>query len=305
MTTWRQYLMETICFGCSRNNESPYLVLGAPIDNTVTFKPGTRFAPSRIREVACDIEFYSIFSNKDIDLIGYHDLGNVVITPGDNNSSIKRIEKVIQGVREEYPWKKIIVLGGEHTTTYGVLKGLMNSIEPNDLSYIVFDAHLDLREKYLGYRLSHASVNRLVYEEINIKPIIIGARAWSKEEYDYAKDHGIPVYNIIDLQQNMLEDVINKISKYLENTKYLYMSIDMDVVDPGYAPGVSNPEALGLTPVQLLNILYGILERLEPRQVVGFDIVEVNPLVDVNDVTSILASKIIVELTGILSSKII
>ncbi len=294
--------METICFGCSRNNESPYLVLGVPIDNTVTFKPGTRFAPNRIREVACDIEFYSIFSNKDIDLIGYHDLGNIVVTPGDNNSSVKRVERVIQGIREEYPWKKIIVLGGEHTTTYGVLKGLINSIEPHDLSYIVFDAHLDLREKYLGYRISHASVNRLVYEEINVKPIIIGARAWSKEEYDYAKDKEIPVYSILDIQQSRLEYLIDKITKYLENTKYLYISIDMDVIDPGYAPGVSNPEALGLTPVQLLNMLYEVLRKFGPRQVVGFDIVEVNPLVDVNDVTSILASKIVVELTGILSS---
>ncbi len=299
MPTWRHLLVETTCFGCSRNDYSPLIITGIPLDNTASYRPGTRLAPSSIRDAGCNIELNSIYTGKDMDEIGFNDLGDIAVVIGDNDLSVNRIKRVVNGVYNEYPNRLPIFIGGEHTITYGVLSGLPT----RDIGYIVFDAHLDLRSEYMGYSLSHASTQYLIYNKLGIKPIIVGARAWCNEEYYYALREDLPIYTpktLYNHKKNFYKEIIDKLSSY----SYIYISIDMDVLDPSYAPGVSNPEPLGLTPLTLLDILADIIREIGERRIIGFDIVEVNPVFDYGSITSILAAKLIVEISSlILESK--
>lgn len=296
MVTWKHLLSETIAFGCSRNKLSPVNIIGIPLDNTASYVPGTRLAPASIRNASCNIELNSIYTGRDLDIIGFNDLGDVVVVPGDNTKSFERIAKVVHGIIHEYPHNILVIIGGEHTLTYGVLRGLFK--EYNSIGYIVFDAHLDLRREYMGYRYSHASTQYVVYEEIGIKPVIIGSHAWSTEEFNYALNKGIKFYSTNKLYNEdiVVQDIVNE----LDNKSHIYISIDMDVIDPSYAPGVSNPEPLGLPPLKLLSLLHRIIERLRDKSFIGFDLVEVNPLFDRSRITSILAAKLIIELIAML-----
>ncbi len=296
MVTWRHLLSESIPFGCSRNSESPINIIGVPLDNTASYMPGTRYAPSSIREASCNIELNSIYTGMDLDKVGFNDLGDIVVVPGDNIRSLNRVSDVVYGVIHDYPHNILAILGGEHTLTYGVLKGLLR--EYSDIGYIVFDAHLDLRMEYMGYRYSHASTQHLVYEELGVKPLVIGARAWCSEELDYTVKKKIKYYTPKSLVNPGY--VVNDIVSELDNKPYIYISIDMDSIDPSYAPGVSNPEPLGLTPTTILDIIHKVLVELRGKRFIGFDIVEVNPLRDTSGITSILAAKLTIELAAMI-----
>ena len=295
MVTWKHLLINTNYFGCARKENSPFTIIGVPLDNSETYKPGTRFAPGEIRTASCNIEFYSIYSSLDIDSIGFNDIGDIVVVPGDNNESLERIKTVIKGFVSEHRSLPII-LGGEHTLTFATYSAFKEILK-DDIGIIVFDAHLDLRTDYMGYRLSHASVFRRLYEEYQPPIFYIGARALTQEEIEYAKLNNISYKTRIQ----PLQETIYDLDKFLNGKKYIYISIDMDVIDPAYAPGVSNPEPLGLLPRDVIYYLKKIIEKSNP---IAIDIVEVNPLVDINSITSILASKIIVEIAGLyLSTK--
>ncbi len=304
LVTWRHFLESTKPFGCVENRDSPFIVLGVPLENTVTYKPGTRFAPDVIRSVSCNVEFNSLYTCMDMDAIGYYDLGNIGVVVGDNPSSLDRVSRVVEGVLNDYPRRHLVILGGEHTLTYGVLRGFLKSFRRGyGLAYIVFDAHLDLRSSYLGYRYSHACTQYLVYRELGIKPIILGVRGWSRGELDYARDNGIVFFKVNDLWSR-IDSVIDYIGKVISSSNRVYLSIDIDVFDPSYAPGVSNPEALGIDPWTFFKIAKYIIDSVSDHSVfIGFDIVEVNPVQDVNDVTSVLATRIVLELTSMLYSK--
>jgi len=170
-------------------------------------------------------------------------------------------------------------VGGEHLITYPIVAEIKKLLK--NLTLIVFDAHLDLRDEYpSGTRFSHATVMRRLAEEgVNI--YYIGARAFSREEYEFLTSHP---ESLKIVSRDTLENIEGN----------LYISIDVDVIDPAYAPAVGNPEPLGITPSHLLSTLKELFS-LERTKIVGLDIVEVNPLVDVNDVTSLLAAKILME----------
>lgn len=283
-------------FGCEYNPYSNYIVLGIPLDNSASYRPGTRFAPTSIREASCNIEFYSLYSNIDVDNILYNDLGDLAVIPGDNKASLERIKHVIEEIATEYHNNTFFIIGGEHVITYGVLAGLKKIYK--DVGYIVFDAHLDMRKEYLGYMYSHASTNRLVIDEIGIKPLIIAARAFSSEEINYVREMGVEYIKPRELKE---KNSLTKILDYVSTLKYTYISIDMDALDPAYAPGVSNPEPLGISPFELLDTLKYIIDN--SQDIVGIDVAEVNPCFDQSNITSILAAKIIVETTGMIKSK--
>ncbi|ADI32424.1 agmatinase [Staphylothermus hellenicus] len=290
MTTWKHLLEETCAFACVRDENSKYIVVGIPLDSTTTYKPGTRMAPNKIREVSCNIEYYSLLENLSLERIGFNDLGNIVMAPGFLRENIDRIKNVVRGIREEYPSKTYVFLGGEHLITYPIIHELANTID----TLIIFDAHLDLRDDYLGSKLNHATHLRRILEETDIPIIHFGARAISEEELGFVqKQSNITLFSPLNLDdyQQIIDD----------NLGNIYISIDIDAIDPAYAPGTSNPEALGLHPIDLLRIIRNIARNA--RQVIGFDIVEVNPLVDINDITSILASKIVFEIIGMIEKK--
>ena len=291
MVTWKHLLVKTSVFGCAENPSSRYVVLGIPLDQTTTYKPGTRFAPTHIRLAACNIEFYSLYSGVSLDDLGFNDLGDVLVY-GDLPKALDNVEKVVRGIRDEYVTAFPIILGGEHTITYPVVKSLKSEID----ELIVFDAHTDLRDEYLGSKLNHATVMKRIIEKLGIPVTFIGVRAYSREELEFIEmlDGDLVVCDVRKIVKN--ECSLGKYGR-------VYISVDIDVIDPAYAPGVSNPEPLGITPDQLIGHMYKVVENAEG--IVGFDIVEVNPVEDVNDVTSILASKIVLELIGFLEKNTI
>ncbi|MCC6040718.1 MAG: agmatinase [Desulfurococcaceae archaeon] len=281
--TWRVLLQEPV-FGCVENRSSPISVIGIPLDHTGTFRPGTRFAPMRIREASCNIELYSISAGVFLDDIGFKDYRDLLLPPEGLEQVAKYIDLALKNILEEHRGL-LISLGGEHLLTYFAIKPLLSKID----TLVVFDAHLDTRDEYIGSRLNHATfLRRLIEETPDLNVIHIGSRAYSKEELEFAARKNIKLYNAL----RALRGDIN-----IGELGRVYVSIDMDVFDPAYAPGVSNPEPLGIDPATFMNILKQIYDKSTGMS--GVDIVEVNPLIDTSSITSTLAAKIAIELSGL------
>ncbi len=274
---------ETISFACLPKAHSAWSLLGIPFDYTTTYKPGTRFAPDAVRSASCNLEFYSILTGLILEDERINDIGNLVLPPGDVKEGLRIIEDAVREIRSLYPNTLPIFIGGEHLITYPIMKAFGKDVD----TLVVFDAHLDLRNEYLNSRYNHATFLRRVVEELDLNVLHIGSRAYSKDELDYVRASGLRMLNILDLKD------LETVSKEFKNLGRTYISLDIDVVDPAYAPGVGNPEPLGMDPFTLLRVIKKIFES--GSRVMGFDLVEVNPLVDVNDVTSALAGKIILE----------
>ena len=269
-------------------------IAGAPLDHTSTYRPGCRFGPARIREAYNNIEAYSLRRGIDVDEYCLEDLGDIAIVPGDLEESLRRIEVVSSSV---FAREGVLgLLGGEHLVTLPAVKALSASSTP---CLVVFDAHLDLREEYLGLRLSHASVMRRISELIGPERVmIIGVRAVSREELEYAGSRRIAFITSNQARILGVREVSRRIRRFLSECMSTYISVDMDVFDPAYAPGVGNPEAEGMEPWSVLDIVSVIIdERLR-----GFDIVEVSPPYDVGGITSILASKVLLEILASIHS---
>ncbi|MCD6300524.1 MAG: agmatinase [Staphylothermus sp.] len=299
MVTWKHLLSNTKVFGCCNDEHSDYLIIGIPLEISTTYKTGTRFAPNRIREASCNIEFFSLHTWSSLENMCFNDLGDVVISPGDITSSLYNIKTIIEGLLEEFPTSKYFFLGGEHLVTYPIVEGLAN--HENIDTLVVFDAHTDLRSEYLGSRINHATVFRRLLEKFSFNILYIGARAISLDELSFINENrdNIKLVDPRILYSGQVD--LSDILKNYVNGKEIYLSIDMDVFDPSYAPGVSNPEPLGIDPFMFLKTMEYIIEAAS--KIVGIDIVEVNPLVDVNDITSVLASKIIFEIVALMNRK--
>lgn len=263
--------------------EAKYVVLGVPLDITSTFRSGSRFAPEAVREASLNIETYDLRTNMDLEDFSIHDLGNLHVNPR-IETSLDRLHKVAEELIED--GKIPIFIGGEHTITLGTTRG-----SGSDVATIVFDAHLDLRNEYLDQKVSHATFLRRVSEEINSENILgLGARAVCKEELEYAKKENIDFFTTQQILREK-EKIDDRLSEFLDDKKRIYLSIDMDVLDPSFAPAVQNPEPNGLSYRCLLDILQGICDQ----RMVAFDLVEITPSYD-HGITAILAAKIIFEI---------
>jgi len=280
-------MLTTQVFGCVENSSSPFAIIGVPLDHTSTYRPGARFAPQRIREAACNLELYSLTANIVLEEVGFKDYGDLLLQPNNVENALGRIELALKNLLGEHR-ELVIVLGGEHLITYPGIRASISEID----TLIVFDAHLDMRDEYMGSRLNHATFLRRVLEEQDINVVHIGSRAYSKGELEYAERSGVKVYNILDVYKGGVT---------IEQASRVYVSVDVDVFDPSIAPGVGNPEPPGITLPQFLDLLGRIFESAESVRMV--DIVEVNPLVDHGDVTSVLAAKIGVEASGLYYAK--
>ncbi|MEM2743377.1 MAG: agmatinase [Candidatus Methanomethylicaceae archaeon] len=273
-------------------SEAKFIIFGVPFDSTTSYRPGSRFGPTAIREASANIETWSWRTEIDFEDVKIHDLGDVSIVHGDCIETLKRVKEVIE---EIYSYKKIsIMIGGEHTITLGAIRGL------KDIAIISFDAHFDMRNEYLSNKFSHACVMRRIVEEIGREKImIVGVRATYKEEIDYVRKNKISYITSNKINNSKINEIINEIKDFLNNFEKAYISIDMDVLDPSYAPGVGNPEPEGIS----TSILLDILNKISNKKIIGFDLVEVSPPYD-NGITSITASKIIYELCCSITSNI-
>ena len=238
---------------------SEFVLLGIPLDSTSSFLPGQRFAPSSIRRACFDLEPFDIEAGNDLKKIKLHDAGDLHIVPGNMEKNMERIEETIA----EFSGKKIVILGGEHSITYPIVK----TITPE--AVISLDAHLDLRDAYLGEKLSHACVMRRIYE-LGIEEHILGVREASKEEYEFLKNSNIK----------------NNVPK----GKKIYMTIDMDVFDlenvGNYVPG-------GMSFGEGIKVIKEVVQK---NEILGFDICEVCSRKE--DRTSITAAKLLYKILG-------
>ncbi|WAM32863.1 agmatinase [Caldicellulosiruptor morganii] len=260
---------------------SKVVLAGVPMDFTVSFKPGSRFGPSKIREVSVGLEEYSVYQNKNLFNKVFYDMGDLELPFGNVDRCINMIFEFGKKVFKDD--KIPIFLGGEHLISFPLIKAAKETYD--DLVVLHFDAHADMRDDYMGEKLSHATVMRRVGEEIGFKNLYqFGIRSGSEEEISFAKENG-HVFFIYEIERFF--EVLSE----LQN-KSVYLSIDIDVVDPAFAPGTGTPEPGGLTSMQLIDIIL----KMEKLNIIGADIVEVSPYYDISDRTTLLAAKIIREL---------
>jgi agmatinase len=201
--------------------------------------------------------------------------------------TIERLAKVVGEILEA--GKTPVVIGGEHTITLGVLKGFGN--KASKTAVLSFDAHLDLRDEFMGLRVSHTTFMRRLNEQLKPAKILeVGTRAVCREELDYAEKAGIDFITAQQIRGEGVEQTLKFLKRKLADVESVYVSVDMDVLDPAYAPAVQNPEPDGLESHTLLDILCGVCGK----RVVGFDVVEVAPNYD-KGVSAIQAAKLVFE----------
>jgi agmatinase len=258
------FLDSTTTYGDAR-----YIVMGAPMDLTATYRSGTRFAPDAIRLASKYMETYSLRTSLNIEDISLADVGNI-INLEEVESSMQRIEEAVRLTRRS--GKMPVILGGEHTVTLGALRAM-------DPDLVVdFDAHLDLRDQLLGLKLSHATFMRRALEELDFRLIVLGCRAFSKEEFVFANENKdrVTVITTANLLNEGMEAELNTVKGWFDTASSIYLSIDMDVIDPVSAPAVGNPSPEGIDVTQLLDII----SRIADKRYIGFDLTEVTPHYD-------------------------
>ena len=263
--------------------EAEYVILGAPLDVTSTYRSGSRFAPLAIREASLNIETYSFRAGVDLEDLKIHDLGDLHVA-GEVDETLKRLELVTKDLLDAK--KMPVIIGGEHTITLGIMRGIGEKV-----ALVGFDAHLDLRSEYMGRTVSHTTFMRRISEQINPEKILeIGTRAACKEELDYAEKSNIQFLTVQQIRRDGIERTTEKIETLLADYEKIYLTIDMDVLDPAFAPAVQNPEPDGLDVHVFLDLLCQVCDH----RIVAFDLVEVAPHYD-NGITAIQAAKTIFE----------
>lgn len=264
-----------------------YVVFGVPFDVTSTYRTGARFGPNAVRQASLNIETYSFRSGIDVEDLALHDLGDLH-TSTSPKRTVEVLELVVADVlaAKKFP----VVIGGEHTITLGIVKGLGDRARKT--AVVSFDAHLDLRKEFMGLTLSHTTFMRVINEEVKPAKIIeVGTRAVCKEELGYADGSGIDFFSAQQIRKEGVAQIIQELKEELEPYENVYLTVDMDVLDPAFAPAVQNPEPEGLETHTLLDIVCGLCDR----RVVGFDVVEVAPVYD-QGISAITSAKIIFQM---------
>jgi len=262
----------------ARETTAPAVILfGAPLDLTESFRAGTHAAPDRIRRVSDVLETYSPSLRSDLSDVHLADWGDVALDGRDMESALAAIgSAMLDAAHLALP----IMLGGEHTATFGAVRAL--SPRYPGLVVLQLDAHTDLRDAYDGQRLSHATVMRRVADVIGLNRIAqFGIRSGTREEFEVAS---MCLSSGPDL-------TLSRAVRDRIHTRPVYLTIDIDVLDPSSAPGTGCPEPGGVSFNDLMAFVYG----LQGLHVVAVDVMEVLPAADVNDITSAAAAKIVRE----------
>jgi len=266
--------------------KAKYMVFGVPFDVTSTYRTGARFGPNAIRQASQNIETYSFRAGIDAEDLPLHDLGDLHVSTSPRRT-VNMLKLVVADVLAA--GKMPVVVGGEHTVTLGILKGL--GAKARGTAVVSFDAHLDVRKEFLGLTLSHTTFMRVITEEVKPAKIVeVGTRAICKEELAYAKETGIDFFTSQLIRKEGAARIIQRLKEELAQYENLYLTIDMDVLDPAFAPAVQNPEPDGLEIHTLLDILCALCDK----RVVGFDVVKITPIYD-QGISAIVAAKVLFE----------
>lgn len=261
--------------------EARAVLFGAPFDGTTSFRPGTRFGPAAIRGESDGIETYSPYQNKDLEDIAVFDSGDLPLPFGDTEKVLAMIEARTAEILAD--GKLPVMLGGEHLVTLGAMRAMVRRYP--DLHIVHFDAHADLRDDYLGERLSHATVLRRCYDLTGDGRIHqFGIRSGERAEWDFAFAH-------TDLHPFNAKDVLDVVLS-LEAGVPVYLTLDLDVLDPSLFSGTGTPEAGGITFQELEEALLAC----EALNIVGFDMNELSPHYDASGVSTAVACKVLREM---------
>lgn len=256
-------------------SSSNIIMLGLPFDGTVSYRPGSRFAPEQIRLASWGLEEYSPYFDKHLEDCNFHDAGDLEFPLGNTKKSLDSIEKNVDDIYKD--GKKVFGIGGEHLVTLPEIKAISKHYD--NLAIIHFDAHTDLRDEYLGEEMSHSAVikhcgNIIGYE--NLKQI--GIRSGMKEEFELMKQFNTKALKYEDLE--ILKD------------KNIFVTVDLDVLDTSILPGTGTPEVGGLS----FNELLGWFKYISKFNIIGADVVELAPDYDKSGTSTAVATKVIREL---------
>ncbi|MBR2751511.1 MAG: agmatinase [Clostridiales bacterium] len=259
------------------------VLFGAPFDGTTSFRPGTRFGPSAMRNESIGLESFSPYQDKDLEDAPVCDSGDLDLPFGDAEVALKLIEEETQQILND--GKLPIMLGGEHLVSLGAFRAV--AAKYPDVVVIHFDAHCDLREDYIGAKLSHACVLRRIHDIVGDGRIYqFGIRSGTKEEFEFAKTHT----KMERFTAENLDEVLTLLSLSGKPVP-VYLTIDLDVLDPSIFPGTGTPEAGGLSFEKLRERLM----LFQNANLVGLDFVELSPPYDASGCSTAVALKILRE----------
>lgn len=267
--------------GCDNSYEESNMVLfGIPFDGTTSFRPGTRFAMQAIRPDSYGLETYSPYLNKDLDDYNVFDGGDLEMPLGNTAKAMEEILAYTRQILKDD--KRFVMVGGEHLVSLPTIQAAYEK-HPN-LHVIHIDAHTDLRDDYMGEKLSHAAVIRRCHEFLGDGRIFqFGIRSGTKEEFEWAKEHT----HLEQFTLNTLMDVVHQLKDVP-----VYITIDLDVLDPSVLPGTGTPEPGGITYKELL---HAIAQFQELNNIVSADVVELSPQYDPSGASTAVACKTIRE----------
>lgn len=264
--------------------DAKVILYGMPMDWTVSYRPGSRFGPNRIREVSIGLEEYSPYLDRELHEVPFFDAGDIPLPFGNAQKSLDLIEEYVDSILEK--GKFPLGMGGEHLVSWPVFRAMYKKYP--DLAIIHMDAHTDLREEYEGESLSHSTPIRKVAGLIGPENVYsFGIRSGMKEEFEWAKKAGMHISKFEVLEP--LKQVLPKLKG-----RPVYVTIDIDVLDPAHAPGTGTVDAGGITSKELLASIHAIAGS--DVHVVGADLVEVAPVYDHSDQTANTASKLLREM---------
>jgi agmatinase len=278
--TWPQ------CFlGCSTPRaESRIVLLGAPFDGTVSYRPGSRFAPMQMRVESMGFETYSPSRDADLEDSAVHDAGDLEFAPGNAAAALDRIEGEVRRIYAE--GRRPFLVGGEHLVTLGALRAAA-AAHPG-LHVVHLDAHSDTRADYLGEELSHACVIRRAHDLLGDGRIhSFGIRSGTREEFAWSKTH-------IDLHRDTTEGLGELCRRLAAEGAPVYLTVDLDVLDPSGFPGTGTPEPGGLT-FRELQAAFDAIAATHPN-LVGADVVELAPQLDASGISTAAACRALREM---------
>ena len=262
-------------------SSAEYVIFGVPYDKTSSFRYGSKEGPDAIRHASWNFESFDLLTQIDFSKLPVHDYGNIdEISHLNPDDMIKKVNDFTKMILQD---SKIPVgIGGEHGITSGIIKSI-----PSDSFVLIFDAHLDYRQSYENEAYNHACTIKRIADIIPHENIIIlGVRSAEKNEYENVKKDNVSFIESSKIMKEGIVSIIKDIKKQI-GQQQIYLSIDIDVIDPGYAPGTGTPEPFGLNPFDIC-IAFDMLKD----NMLGFDVMEVNPLFD-HGQTAMLAAKYI------------
>ena len=283
-------------------DECDIAIVGIPFDAGTSYRPGARFGPQGIRQASRHLRtnYHPNYDSEPFVELQVADAGDIACNPFNIDEAIKQIEKGAFDLLNKV--EGIISMGGDHTIAFPLLKAV-NRINKGPVALVHFDAHLDTWDTYFGAPYTHGTPFRRAREEnlfMDDASMHVGIRGplYSRNDLKNDESFGFKIIHCDEFQSQGIDKIVERIRTRVGNSP-LYLSIDIDVLDPAFAPGTGTPEVAGMTTREIVNVIRG----LSGLNLISADVVEVSPAYDHAEVTSLAAATIIYELTNLFTKK--